>query len=265
MADIGTVGVVGFSGSQCMAQWVLQDCGKPNWSPSYAFCAAKFLLVPSAVCLAKTAAGQAQLAKLAGPEAAKAVNDLSGGAMDELLAQLPTQVKGIAGCIVDKAGADAYVAVAEAVAGDVDKAAKRLAPYAAGCGLLEVADQLGTGLFSDILRKIAGQLTAAPKPEKTKVVTGYGLKDICYYHYEKGSDGKKLKVWRCPGDPGYQSINNVPIEKIIAAANSTKQLKVLLDTNQQLLQQSYGDSSSDSQQPAMLPLLLLGVLVWAVA
>lgn len=265
MADIGTVAAVGFSGSQCMAQWVLQDCGKPSWSPSYALCAAKFLLVPSAVCLAKTAAGQVQLAKLAGPEAAKVVNDFSGGAMEQLLAQLPPQVKGIAECIIDKAGAEGLAAVGEALTGNVDKAAKRLAPYAAGCGLLEVADQLGTGLFSDILRKIAGQLTAAPQPVKTKVATGYGLKDICHYHYEKGADGKKLKIWRCPGDPGYQSVNSIPLETALAAADSTKQVKTLLDTNQQLLQQSYGGSSGAIQQPAMLPLLLLGVLVWAVA
>lgn len=215
------------------------------------------------LCSNKDWTGQALVgwAKKKAPEALAGAGlaALGSDKMDELLSYLPGPVKDVAMCLVDKAGADAYVAAAEAAAGDVDKAAKRLAPYAAGCGLLEVADQLGTGLFSDILRKIAGQLTAAPKPAKTKVATGHGLKDVCYYHYPKGGGAKE---WRCPGDPGYVSVNSIPLEVVKQAVEAPAVAQDLLTMQQGLFGGSYG---ATSQQPAMLPLLLLGALVWAVA
>lgn len=190
--------------------------------------------------------------------AGAALGALESKTMDELLSYLPGPVKNVALCIVDKAGADAYVAAAEAAAGNVDDAAKRLAPYAAGCGLLEVADQLGTGLFSDILRKIAGQLTKAPGPKKEAV--GFGYKDVCYYHYE----GAK-KTWRCPGDPGYQPLAGLKAESFELAAKGVDASTDLINVNKEAMISLASGQKSGTQAAGVLPILLVLGLVWAVS
>lgn len=179
-----------------------------------------------------------------------AVGALGGGMLDDILAYLPDEARSVAGCIFDKAGSDAYLAAAEALAGDVDKAAKRLAPYAAGCGLLEIADKLGTGIGADILKKIAGQLTAPPAPTKSK--TNGAVKDVCYDHWTKG--GKKMI---CPGQPGYVGLSDIEAGTWANAGAAVQAAQANLQQQQQPM--TYQAPQSKQQQGLLALALLAGL------
>lgn len=213
-----------------MRAWLKQACQSKNWT------------------------GQALTGwvkkKAPGAIAGAVAGAVGEGMLDDLLNYLPDEARSVAGCIFDKAGSDAYVAAAEALAGDVDKAAKRLAPYAAGCGLLEIADKLGTGIGADILKKIAGQLTAPPAPTKSK--TGGAVKDVCYDHWTKG--GKKMI---CPGQPGYVGLSDIEAGTWANAGAAVQAAQANLQQQQQLM--TYQAPQSKQQQGLLALALLAGL------
>ena len=214
-----------------MRAWLKQACQSKNWT-GQALTGWVKKKAPSAI-------------------AGAAAGAVGEGMLDDLLNYLPDEARSVAGCIFDKAGSDAYVAAAEALAGDVDKAAKRLAPYAAGCGLLEIADKLGTGIGADILKKIAGQLTAPPAPTKSKI--GGAVKDVCYDHWTKG--GKK-KI--CPGEPGYVGLADISDKTIGMIAGAKDQAQKSLQLQADLFN-APPTTQAQSQQGLLALALLAGL------